>query len=84
MRCIRYLNTVLTVIAVLLTLQVWTQWTDKFDDATVSTAEASGIPNAGAQRLLIVDELKLLNKQMSKLMELFQDGSARVRLEAGK
>ena len=57
MRSIRYLNTVLTVIAMLLTLQLWTLWTSP-PAQTLSAAQMAhargrpaGFPNAAAQRM---------------------------------
>lgn len=92
----RYLNGVLTIIAVLLTLQLWTSWTGgpaagnsgEFaggmpDFASVAHAQedAKGIPNAGAQRREIVELLKKLTIQTEALTGLFRSGQARVKVE---
>ncbi len=86
MRSLRYLNTVLTVIAVLLTVNVWTMWTATpgGDALSVATeARASGIANAGAQRKQIVDAVKQVQTEVGEVKAMFKDGTARVRLEAG-
>jgi hypothetical protein len=85
MPSLRYLNTILTLIAVLLTVNLWTLWAttpggQMFDLAT--DAHAAGIANAGAQHKQIVDELKAVNVSIDSLHAMFQDGSARVMLEA--
>jgi len=91
MRSLRYLNTVLTVIAVLLTLQLWTAWTG-LPDGSVAEAKptrsqlasrASGIPNAAAQRIETVNLLKKMSQQNETLIGLFRTGKARVRVEGG-
>ncbi len=88
MRSLRYLNAVLTIIAVLLTLQLWTTWTvgtstgalpAQFDHA--STAEAA-VPNAGAQRKQMIDQLNKTNASLKELTDLFKSGKARVRVDA--
>ncbi|MHC4994586.1 MAG: hypothetical protein ACYTGQ_05975, partial [Planctomycetota bacterium] len=61
MNSTRYLNTILTVIAVLLTLHLFTFWSST--DGVATPAMAQGIPDAGAQRLMMVNELKSLNRQ---------------------
>lgn len=87
MASLRYLNTVLTVLAVLLGLQLWTTWQGETAGGVTdiaSTAHAAGIPNAGAQRQQIVDLLKKQAQQLDKLAALFETGRARVRLEGGR
>ena len=86
MRSLRYLNTVLTVIAILLTLQLWTLWTtggrnDGPAIDMVAVASAAGIPNAGMQRKQTNDLLKVLIKKTEELTVLFKSGRARMRLE---
>lgn len=90
MRSLRYLNTVLTVIAVLLTLQLWTSWTTGVSEKSlpsfvdpVERADAS-IPNAAAQRKQMIDLLKQSNDRLAEMTKMFKSGSARVRVEAGK
>lgn len=83
MRSLRYLNTMLTLIAVLLTLHLWTLWTTgPASDRLVEEAHAQGIVDAGAQRKMIVDELKLLNQKTDQLLNLFKTGGARIKVEA--
>lgn len=80
----RYLNTVLTMIAVLLTLNFWTRWTGGPTDRLPllpAPAYAVGIPDAGHQRKQMVDELKRLSHQVEALTGLFRSGQARVKME---
>jgi len=84
MRSLRYLNSILTVLAVLLALQLWTAWTSgPIDLATPATAQVrgSGIPDAGAQRKDMIDLLKRIAVQNDELASLFKSGQARVKLE---
>jgi hypothetical protein len=86
MKSLRYLNTMLTVIAVLLTVNIWTLWsvTPGGDALSVATeARANGIANAGAQRKQIIDAIKQVQAETGELKAMFKSGSARVRLEAG-
>lgn len=85
MRTLRYLNVVLTVIAVLLALQLWTLWSGQAVQGPAQVAFAAppspgGIPNPGAQRQEQVNLLKQLNVQMGQLITLFRSGDARVRV----
>lgn len=93
MNSLRYLNTVLTMIAILLAVHAWAIFagTDNALPATtpwVSQAQAAGktptgggIPNAGAQRQQMVDMLKRISQQNESLTNMFRTGQARVRLE---
>ncbi|MBI1335685.1 MAG: hypothetical protein GC164_01835 [Phycisphaera sp.] len=82
MRSLRYLNSVLTVIAVLLTLNLYTLWTTSpASIETVPTAQAAGLPDGGAQRKEMIDQLKLLNQKFDQLTQLLKSGEARVRIE---
>lgn len=84
MRSLRYLNSILTVLAVLLALQLWTTWTMSPHTAVATTVEAKGgIPDAGSQRKQMIDLLKTLTQQSSELNGMFASGSARVSVEAG-
>lgn len=86
MKSLRYLNTMLTVIAVLLAVNIWTLWsvTPGGDALSIATeARADGMTNAGAQRKQIVDAIKRVEAQTGELAAMFKNGSARVRLEAG-
>lgn len=84
MKSLRYLNTILTVIAVLLTVNVWTLWnvTPGGNAMSVATeAQAAGIANAGQQRKEIVDAIKSLNANTTELKAMLANGSVRVKIE---
>ncbi len=86
MKSLRYLNTMLTVIAVLLAVNIWTLWsvTPGGEALSVATeAHAVGLTDSGAQRKQIVDAIKRVEVQTGELAAMFKNGSARVRLEAG-
>ena len=76
MASIRYLNSILTVLAVLLALQVWVSFSSGPELAT--PAYAQGIPDSGAQRQQIVDQLKLLNRRTAEMTALMKSGKLRV------
>lgn len=77
MNGIRYLNVVLTVLTVVAALHLWTVWISGGGGAT---AWAQGIPDAGAQRDQIIDQLKLLNKKVDHQNKLLVSGKVRVVL----
>lgn len=84
MKSLRYLNTVLTLIAVLLTVNIWTMWnmTPGGEALSVATeAQAAGIPNAGQQRKEIVDAVKRVNADTTAIKNLLSNGTLRVRVE---
>ena len=76
MRSIRYLNTMLTVLAVLLALHLWTAWMSA--PGASSDALAQGIPDAGSQRQQMIDQLKLLNQKTDNIQGLLKSGKIRV------
>jgi len=76
MRSIRYTNVILTLLAILLSLQLWTQWVG--GPSIAAPAQAQGIPDEGAQRKQMIDELKLLNSKVEELKGLLVSGKARV------
>lgn len=83
MRSIRYTNIVLTILAVLLSLQLWTQWSG--GPSVGAPAFGQGIPDGGAQRKQIIDELKLLNSKVEDVKGMFATGKARVTVtQSGK
>ncbi len=90
MRSLRYLNTVLILIAILLTLHLWTLWNGPIGMAMspVTTAQAApralGIPNAAEQRHEMVDLLKRLNSKTDELIGLFRWGKATVLVKESK
>lgn len=83
MRSLRYLNSILTVIAVLLTLNLYVAWNTTPAGVAVSFAEeahaqeAGGISNAGAQRKEMIDLLKQLNVNVVGVKKTL-DGGVRV------
>ena len=46
--------------------------------SSLPTVEAAGIPDSGAQRQQILNELKLLNQKAEEIKGLFTTGRARV------
>ena len=91
MRSIRYLNTILTVLALLLSLQLWTTWAGGPAPAMVLDAQAArrssrtaadGIPNAGSQRKQMIDLLKKQTQKTEELVNLLKSGKVRVKVEA--
>lgn len=85
MRSLRYLNSVLTIIAVLLTLNLYTMWTASPGGELLSAsqeAHAQGIPNAGAQRKQIIDELAALQVSVNDLKTTLTNGSVRVVVDS--
>jgi hypothetical protein len=86
MKSLRYLNSILTVIAVLLTVNVWTLWSITPGGEVLSVAtevRADGIANAGAQRKQMIDAVNQVRAEVGEVKAMFKNGSARVRLEAG-
>lgn len=85
MKSLRYLNTVLTAVAILLGLQLWTSWNspaaNDAGSALVSPAHAAGLPDAGAQRKDMINELKSLRKQMADTHSLLASGKVRVQVQ---
>lgn len=79
MRSLRYLNFMLTVLAVLLALHLWTAWAAS--PTLIDSARAQGIPDAGAQRQQIIDELKLLNKKAEETKDLLTSGKVVVQVK---
>jgi len=82
MRSLRYLNVILTAIAILLALQLWTSWTVGGNASVLgpTQAEAAGITNAGAQRLEMINLLKKQNQLTGDLVSMLKSGNARVRV----
>ncbi len=73
---IRYLNVILTVLTVVLGLQLWTTWTT--GPQLTPQAYAQGIPDEGAQRQQIIDQLKLLNVKVQAVNATLTSGKVRV------
>lgn len=68
-----YLNTVLTVIAVLLALHLWALWAQSPLDLT-STAQAQGTMDAGTQRMQMIELLRDLNRKADQIHSTLQKG----------
>tara|TARA_R110002111_G_scaffold101314_2_gene157024 strand:+ start:763 stop:1035 length:273 start_codon:yes stop_codon:yes gene_type:complete len=86
MKSLRYLNTVLTLIAVLLTVNIWTLWNVTPGGGALSVAteaQANGIPNAGQQRKDIVDAIKRLNADTVAMKNTLANGTIKVKIEGG-
>ncbi len=85
MRQLRYLNAVLTVIAVLLTMNLWVAWNTTPGGEAMTFAQpasAQGLADAGSQRREMVDLLKQLNVSVAKLQTTMTDGSMKVAAPA--
>lgn len=85
MHSLKFLNSILTVLAVLLSLQLYTSWSAPTAPTLATPAhaqEGGGIPNAGAQRREMIDLLKRLSQQVEELNGQFKSGKARVTVEA--
>ena len=87
MKNLRYLNTILTIIAVLLTLNLWTLWAGhsspvSADFAAPAHAQVNeGLANAGAQR---VEMIALLKKQVAateSITTLLKSGTVKVKVD---
>jgi hypothetical protein len=85
MRTLRYLNGVLTVIAVLLTLNVWTMWQTAGQSnprpSLTEPAHAVGRTNAGQQREKIIGQLKQANAQLGELHAMLAEGKLTVQVK---
>jgi len=85
MPSLRYLNTILTVIALLLTLNLWTAWTTTPGGQAMSmTHTAEAAINPTAQRHEMVGLLKKLNENVADLKGTLTSGQVLVKLEAEK
>ncbi len=84
MRQIKYLNSVLTVIAVLLTMNLWVMWTQSSVSVSDEAHAQAGIslPDPGVQRNDMINQLKTLNDKITELNAQFKGGTARVRVES--
>ncbi|MFA9480194.1 hypothetical protein ACERK3_18125 [Phycisphaerales bacterium AB-hyl4] len=88
MHSMKYLNGVLTVLAVVLTLNLWVALTDSdtaaSDRLTMTQqahAQAAGPPNSAQQRREMIDAIKQTNTQLAELKSLLTSGEVRVRAE---
>ncbi len=82
---LRYLNSVLTVIAVLLTINLYTLWTVTPGGAALSPspsmAAEGGVVDARVQRKDMIDQLKQLNSELSAMHRTLSSGNVRVQVE---
>jgi hypothetical protein len=78
MTSLRYLNTVLTVLALLLAAQLYTSWTAA--PTLVPEARADGIVDLGAVNVEMLGQLKALNAKVDQLSTMFATGKARVAI----
>ncbi len=91
MRSLRYLNTVLTIIALLLTLQLWTIWTAPsatmpatgFDLSFTAAREAHAQPavQPAEQRLRMIRLLESIDRGITAQNNLLKSGEVRVRID---
>ena len=77
---LRYLNGILTVLALLLALNLWTAWASPDVPSATNEAHARGIPDAGAQRQEIISLLKQLNQRSDDMNALLRSGDVRARV----
>ena len=91
MPSIRYLNTILTLIAFLLCLQLFTAWSTDVSNVgysagldTAQSAYAGGIGSERSgvdQRREIIALINKGNSKLDKLVDLFTSGKAKVKVE---
>lgn len=82
MRHLRYTNRILTILAILLSLQLWTAWTESPD--ALPGARAVGIPDEGAQREQMISLLKLLNQKFEEHKSFMESGKLVVTVHGGE
>lgn len=76
MPSLKYLNTILTILAIILALNLYV--TVFTGPSALPQAHAQGIPDEGAQRVQIIDQLKLLNQKLEQLKGLLESGKVKV------
>ena len=85
MNSLTYTNGVLTMLAILLSLTLFTAWSGgggaASESAYISDARADGITNAGAQRQAMLNQLQLMNTKIDAVQSAIS-GGVRVRVEA--
>ena len=87
MRSLRYLNAILTVVAILLALHLWTLWAGEpvgLNGLMAAPAHAKDLPvglnSASIERKQIAELLKQLNHRTDELITLFRSGRARINV----
>ena len=76
-----YLNIVLSAIALLLAAQLWVSISERpllSDSAEAATVGSSIIPNAAEQRKSIIDEIKKLQREVTKTNKFLKDQKIKV------
>jgi len=88
MRSLRYLNTILTLIALLLTLNLWTVWTAGPSSESLSIAAPAraadapkGVGSTAARQKQMIEELKTINQTVAALDKTLTSGQVRVKVE---
>lgn len=76
MSTLKYLNAILTILAVVLALNLYVMVFT--GPSALPQAHAQGIPDAGAQRLQIIDQLKLTNQKAEHVKGLLESGKVKV------
>ena len=84
MKSSKYLNTVLTVIAVLLWLNLWVGAHQSPTGAALDMTEqahAAGRTDSGQQRARMIEELSALGSKMDGMNKKLSDGSIKVQVQ---
>jgi hypothetical protein len=68
----------LAIVIVLQALTLAGQWVT--GPATFVPTASAQVPDAGAQRNQMIDELKSMNEKMDKLVSIFESGNLQVRV----
>lgn len=80
MKTLGYTNFVLTVLAILLSLQLWMAWLAS-PVGVPPAAQAGVMLDAGAQRQEMIEQLKQVNKKVEDISGLLKSGQVRVKVE---
>ena len=78
MKDVRYLNVILTVLTIVMALNLAVSWSS--GPSWLPQAHAQGIPDEGAQRQQIIEELKKLNKKADDIRDVMVSGRVFVRV----
>ncbi|MEO1237302.1 MAG: hypothetical protein AAFX76_10995, partial [Planctomycetota bacterium] len=89
MNSLRYLNRVLTVLAILLTVNIYVQLTGTAAGSAVSTANVAhargdtpkGVGSTAAREQAQLEELRSLNRAVAQLNTTLTNGSVRVGVD---
>jgi hypothetical protein len=82
MRQGKYLNIILTINAVLLTVLIWTQVADQplFSGSAQAQAQRDAPLNAGAQRQKMIELLTEMKREAEKTRKLLESGNTNVKV----